>query len=622
MERTDKTTCREYGTARPASGALEAADRVREQVRQAILAHGLIAAGDAVVLGFSGGPDSLCLFDVLYTLQKELDFSLSCVHVNHGLRPGDAEEDQAFVESLCKSRGVPLAVVAADCRAAARSLGLTEEEAGRRLRYDAFAERAAALAQQGAARVRIAVAQNRNDQAETVLQRLLRGTGTDGMAGMDYVRDGEDGFAVIRPLLDTARADIEAYLAAADLAPRRDHTNEENTYVRNRIRNELMPYLADNFNPNIIDTLARAAANAREDSAYLKELAAQCFFDAQVAAGEVPVPVGGVPAGAAPLTRICLDRQVVLAAPPAVRHRMLRMTFAALGLVQDIAAVHLAAMDQLIEEGRTSSETNLPGGYLLRIEYDVLVLLPPQKPASQPAGAVPGDGATDAEASARPGETAAGAGQPAQVQLSGTAAGAAQKAQPGRARVLTREELLAQIAQEEPADAADGIERGPLSEAERIRAYIYSKNFAGIREASCVLDADKVEALLAGASAGAGETGASADAEKAGASAAAGETSASATGESAAPNTLPARIAFRTRQPGDRLPLKEGSKSIQNLMVDDKIPRERRNSLLLAAAGNTVLWMPWGMPRPRYAAGCAAGPATERFLVLEMAEYV
>ena len=131
-----------------------------------------------------------------------------------------------------------------------------------------------------------------------------------------------------------------------------------------------------------------------------------------------------------------------------------------------------------------------------------------------------------------------------------------------------------------------------------------------------------MEALLAGASAGAGETGASADAEKAGASAAAGETSASATGESAAPNTLPARIAFRTRQPGDRLPLKEGSKSIQNLMVDDKIPRERRNSLLLAAAGNTVLWMPWGMPRPRYAAGCAAGPATERFLVLEMAEYV
>ena len=201
---------------------------------------------------------------------------------------------------------------------------------------------------------------------------------------------------------------IEAYLAAADLAPRRDHTNEENTYVRNRIRNELIPYLADNFNPNIIDTLARAAANAREDSAYLKELAAQCFFDAQVAAGEVPVPVGGVPAGAAPLTRICLDRPVVLAAPSAVRHRMLRMAFAALGLVQDIAAVHLAAMDQLIEEGRTSSETNLPGGYLLRIEYDVLVLLPPQKPASQTAGTLPGDVATGAEAGARPGETAAG----------------------------------------------------------------------------------------------------------------------------------------------------------------------------------------------------------------------
>ena len=103
MEQTDKTTCREYGTARPASGALEAADRVREQVRQVILAHDLLAAGDAVVLGFSGGPDSLCLFDVLYTLQEELDFSLSCVHVNHGLRPGDAEEDQAFVRGRGRS---------------------------------------------------------------------------------------------------------------------------------------------------------------------------------------------------------------------------------------------------------------------------------------------------------------------------------------------------------------------------------------------------------------------------------------------------------------------------------------------------------------------------------------
>ena len=225
----------------------------------------------------------------------------------------------------------------------------------------------------------------------------------------------------------------------------------------------------------------------------------------------------------------------------------------------------------------------------------MLVLLPPQKPASQTAGAVPGDVATGAEAGARPGETAAGIGQPAQGQLDGTAAGAAQKAQPGSAQVLTREELLAQIAQEEPADAADDTERGPLSEAERIRAYIYSKNFAGIREASCVLDADKVEALLAGASADAAN---------------------------AAPDTLLARIAFRTRQPGDRLPLREGSKSIQNLMVDEKIPREMRSKLLLAAAGNTVLWMPWGMPRPRYAAGCAAGPATERFLVLEMAEYV
>lgn len=552
-------------------------DSIKKLIRQ----QALIWHGDHVVLGFSGGPDSLCLFDVLCGLQEELGFTLSCVHVNHGLRPGAAEEDQAFVEKICAQRGVACEVVAADCRAAARSMGLTEEEAGRRLRYGAFVKRAAALAEQGAARVVIAVAQNRNDQAETVLQRLIRGTGTDGLAGMDYRRSEAGGFDVIRPLLDTDRADIEAYLSARGLIPRRDHTNKENDYVRNRIRNELIPYLAEHFNPNITEALTRAAANTREDSNYLRELADERLFDAQVNAGEIPLPMGGpaaFPASAERPKQVNLDRDTVLAAPLPVRHRMLRMAFAHIGLQQDIAAVHLAAMDKLIEEDRTSSRTILPGGYTLRIGYGVLECLHPEKAAgSEDAPDAPG-------------------GSHSEVYL---------------AAVLTREELLETMREEAEEASAAGKQPGladdeTLPEAERIRSYIYSKNFTGVGEASCVLDADRAAMLLT--------------VERKAAAAAEGRDPADAGSVTA--DMLPELIEFRTRQAGDRLPLKAGNKSIQDLMVDEKIPKDRRGHIRMAAAGSTVLWIAEGMPRPRYAAGCAAGPDTERFLLLEMTLYV
>ena len=537
------------------------------QVRGVIEKHSLIEAGDRVILGLSGGPDSLCLFDVLETLQGELGFTLSCVHVNHGLRPGEAEEDQLFVEEICEARGVECRVFAVDCRAAARSLGLTEEEAGRRLRYGCFAECADALAAQAAApRIRIAVAQNRNDQAETVLQRLLRGTGTDGLAGMDYLRTGGDegsGYDIIRPLLDTDREDIEAYLRARGLVPRRDRTNSENTYVRNRIRNELLPYLAEQFNPNITEALTRAAANAREDSQYLKELAEKTLFDAQIAAGEVPLPKA-----AGSFDRLNMDIDTLLAAPLPVRHRVLRMAFAQIGLVQDIAAVHLAAMDRLLEEGRTSSRTVLPGEYVLRIGYGTAACCAPSCPEDE----------ADGNAKTADGDAKAAEGNPA------TAAAAS-----CTARVLTREQLLAVIDAENSKDTEPAEARATkaLSEEERILSYIYSKNFSGINEAACVLDADKTAALLA------------VPAEE-----------------------LEARITFRPRRAGDRLPLKDGSKSIQDYMVDEKIPKDRRNRILLAVCDGTVLMVPVGMVRPRCAAGCTAGPETERFLLLEMAMYV
>ncbi|MDR1068296.1 MAG: tRNA lysidine(34) synthetase TilS, partial [Clostridiales Family XIII bacterium] len=231
--------------------------KLRENVRETISRYDMIGVGDHVVAGVSGGPDSVCLFHILSQISDEMDFTMSAVHVNHGLRPGAADADQKYVEELCMEYGVPLTVKSVDVTALAAERGETPEEAGRTARYEAFADEAMrrdhfncgrvahADAEDPGAKhagegntercVRIAVAHNRNDQTETVLMRLMRGTGPDGLAGMPYTRADEYGYRIIRPLLDTGRGEIEAYCAEHDLRPRRDHTNDEPKYFRNKI---------------------------------------------------------------------------------------------------------------------------------------------------------------------------------------------------------------------------------------------------------------------------------------------------------------------------------------------------------------------------------------------------
>jgi tRNA(Ile)-lysidine synthase len=200
----------------------------------------------------------VCLFSVLNELKDDLGITLHAVHVNHGFRPGAADEDQKYVETLCAECGVESTSFLYDCNAIAEEHGLSSEEAGRKVRYESFLKIAAELVQKGIPeeKIKIAVAHNADDQAETVLFRLLRGTGTDGLAGMAYSRM-EKNICVIRPLLDTWREDIEAYCAAQGLNTRTDHTNLQPIYTRNKIRLDLIPYLQDNFNANIMETLGR-----------------------------------------------------------------------------------------------------------------------------------------------------------------------------------------------------------------------------------------------------------------------------------------------------------------------------------------------------------------------------
>lgn len=220
------------------------------KIKQTIEEEELITKGDKVLLGLSGGADSMCLLHILNELKSPLGFTLSALHVNHMIRE-EANEDEARLTQLCREWDVPFEAVRVDVPAYAKEKRLSTEDAGRRIRREKLFSGGAD---------KIAMAHNKNDQAETVLMRIIRGTGVRGLAAMEYKT--EEG--IIRPLLDTERAEIEKYCADKNLKPLMDKTNLQADYTRNKIRLEILPALQE-LNPGITDALVRLADSARED---------------------------------------------------------------------------------------------------------------------------------------------------------------------------------------------------------------------------------------------------------------------------------------------------------------------------------------------------------------------
>ncbi len=328
---------------------------ITDKVKQTIIQYKLIEKGEHIVLGVSGGPDSVCLLSILRELSGEWQFTLHAVHVNHHLRGKDADGDQLYTEKLCRSLGVPCHVFHHDVNAIASEQRITTEEAGRQVRYEAFEiikkEIEADEPSEGTSRseVKIAVAHNLNDQAETLLMRIIRGTGTDGLAGMEYIRDG----MIIRPLLNVSRGEIEEYCEAHNLKPRIDMTNLEPVYARNRLRLELLPLLQSKYNEGILSALNRLAQIAREDKEYLYE--------------EVD-KVKNIVSRDAGIRKISRNEYGQL--HPAVGKRLISTTFKEMGLLQDMTAVHLDGADNLMRQGKTGDRMDFPGGYGLRINYN------------------------------------------------------------------------------------------------------------------------------------------------------------------------------------------------------------------------------------------------------------
>lgn len=243
-------------------------DRFKNKILRFIRENELIARGDSITVGFSGGADSVCLFTVLHELKALLGIRVQAVHVNHNLRGAEAERDEEFCRRLAAELGEPFCAVSVDVTGYAAEHGLTEEEAGRILRYEALKEKAEHFAVAG--RALIAVAHHADDQAETVLLNLMRGSGLKGLGGMRAKRGN-----IIRPMLGVSRSDIVAYLKERGISYVDDSTNFENEHTRNRLRNIILPELKEYVNAAAAEHISGTAAMLRDADDYIAEEARQ-----------------------------------------------------------------------------------------------------------------------------------------------------------------------------------------------------------------------------------------------------------------------------------------------------------------------------------------------------------
>ena len=241
---------------------------VFEKVLSTINKHNLIEPGDKIVIGISGGPDSVCLLHILSRLKEKIDIELYAAHLNHQIRGLEAQKDALYVSNICDKLGVTYFLKSIDVPKYCKDNSLSIEEGARKLRYEMFEE-----IKQRTKSNKIAIGHNLNDQAETVLMRIMRGTGLQGLRGIEYSREN----GVIRPLLDIERNDIEEYCKLHNLEPRIDESNLENIYTRNKIRLELIPYMMDNFNPSLIESIVRMSNNLKSDSDYIENEAEAKF---------------------------------------------------------------------------------------------------------------------------------------------------------------------------------------------------------------------------------------------------------------------------------------------------------------------------------------------------------
>ncbi|WXR60637.1 tRNA lysidine(34) synthetase TilS [Peptostreptococcaceae bacterium AGR-M142] len=241
---------------------------IKSIIKQTIKRENLIDRNDKIIIALSGGPDSVALLHALNSLKEELEIKLYAAHLNHQIRGIEAQKDALYTMKICEELGITCFVSSKDAIKYSKEHKMSLEEGARKLRYDMFFELKEKLNAN-----KIAIAHNKDDQSETFLMRVIRGSGLDGLKGIRYKRD--DG--IIRPLLDVDRKSIEKYCGEFELNPRIDKTNLENIYTRNKIRLDLIPYIEEHFNSNLKSNISRLCNMLYEDSNYINKNAKEYF---------------------------------------------------------------------------------------------------------------------------------------------------------------------------------------------------------------------------------------------------------------------------------------------------------------------------------------------------------
>ena len=239
---------------------------MKEKVLNTIKKYNLIENGDKIVLGVSGGPDSICMLNILNDIKNDetinLKYEIIVAHINHLIRK-EAKEDENYVKDFCEKIGVQFYSKSIDVQKIANNNKIGTEEAGRNVRYEFFDEIVAKINAN-----KIAIAHNKNDKIETIIMNVLRGSGISGLKGIEPIKNAK----YIRPLIECERFEIEQYCKDNNIEARIDKTNFENIYTRNKIRNIVIPYIKQEFNPNIIQTIDRLSNLVKEEENYLENV--------------------------------------------------------------------------------------------------------------------------------------------------------------------------------------------------------------------------------------------------------------------------------------------------------------------------------------------------------------
>lgn len=245
---------------------VEKNQEIYNKVINTIKKYNLIQNGDKIVFGVSGGPDSICMLNILNDIRNDkklhMEFDIIVAHVNHLIRE-EAKDDEKFVKQFCEKINVQFYSKSIDVQKIANNNKIGTEEAGRNVRYEFFDE---VLEKTGSNK--IAIAHNKNDKVETMIMNILRGSGIAGLKGIEPIKNNK----YIRPLIECERFEIEEYCKQNNIEAKIDKTNLENIYTRNKIRNVVIPYIKEEFNPNIVQTMDRLADLIREENDYLDKV--------------------------------------------------------------------------------------------------------------------------------------------------------------------------------------------------------------------------------------------------------------------------------------------------------------------------------------------------------------